>query len=218
MDNTQHYSQEAEQMIALAAIFQFAAQVEHLAKHGQMVSKELELAVNSLYCQNPNHALEVYGRIGNLEKGLRLLLDTLRRKSQHSKNIVRYVMGVLHLQKRLMKNPSMLEVIGARIEKSQQQAQHFSLIHENVIAGLSDIYTDTISTFSFRIQVLGEYQYLQQARIANQIRTLLFAGIRAAVLWRQLGGSRLKIIFKRRQLLNMVSDLLEQAKKDQLAN
>ena len=112
----------------------------------------------------------------------------------------------------------MLEVIGVRIEKSQQQAQHFSLIHENVIAGLSDIYTDTISTFSFRIQVLGEYQYLQQARIANQIRALLFAGIRAAVLWRQLGGSRLKIIFKRRQLLNMVSDLLEQAKKDQLAN
>jgi high frequency lysogenization protein len=94
--------------------------------------------------------------------------------------------------------------------------KHFSETHDNVIAGLAEIYSDTISTFSFRIQVMGEYQHLQQPRIANRIRTLLFAGIRSAVLWRQLGGRRLKIILYRNKITRNAEQLLEEAKREQL--
>lgn len=218
MNKAQRPSNIADQVVALAAIFQFAASVESLAKNGRVDPEDLELSVSSLLCQNPSKTLDVYGRIGRLTKGLQLVVDTLRRKSQGKTDIIRYVMGILHLQKHLMKHSSMLQVIGSRLEKSQRQAELFSPTHDNVTAGLSEIYSDTISTFRFRIQVMGEYQYLQQPRIANQIRTLLFAGIRSAVLWRQLGGSRLNVIFKRRQLLNVADRLLEEAKKDQLAN
>jgi high frequency lysogenization protein len=110
----------------------------------------------------------------------------------------------------------MMDVIGSRLDKSRQQAEHFSKNHENVIAGLAEIYSDTISTFSFRIQVLGEYRHLQQTRIANQIRTLLFAGIRSAVLWRQLDGRRLKIILHRNKIARIAEQLLKDAKREQL--
>jgi high frequency lysogenization protein len=63
---------------------------------------------------------------------------------------------------------------------------------------------------------MGDYQHLQQPRIANQIRTLLFAAVRSAVLWRQLGGSRLKVFLKRRQLQNTAAYWLKSAKQDQL--
>ncbi|MGH1485939.1 MAG: high frequency lysogenization protein HflD [Cellvibrionaceae bacterium] len=204
------------QTIALAAIFQFAAQVEELAKTGHISPDDFKVSVDSLFCQNPAETVEVYGNLHNISLGLNALLDTLKRKPSRSNDCVRYVMGVLHLQKRLQKHPNMLNIIGSRLEKSHKQSEHFSPTHDNVIAGLADIYSDTISTFSFRIQVMGEYQHLQQTRVANQIRTLLFAGIRSAVLWRQLGGSRIKIIFQRNNIIKIAEKLLEDASKDLL--
>jgi len=204
------------QTIALAAIFQFAAQVEQLAKTGHVQQDVFKTAVGSLFSKNPTNTLAVYGKISHLELGLNTLLDSLKRKPSRSNDCIRYVMGILHLQRRLEKQNDMLNIIGSRLDKSRQQSEHFSETHDNVIASLADIYSDTISTFSFRIQVMGEYQHLQQARIANQIRTLLFAGVRSAVLWRQLGGRRLKIILNRNKMTRIAEQLLEQAKQEHL--
>ncbi len=204
------------QTIALAAVFQFASQVEQLAKTGHVPQQQFQIAVNSLFSQNPKSTIDVYGGMRHLETGLTALINSLQRKSSRSNDCVRYVMGILHLQRRLEKHHSMLGTIATRLDKSRQQLGHFSATHDNVIAGLADIYSDTISTFSFRIQVMGEYQHLQQPRIANQIRTLLFAGIRSAVLWRQLGGRRLKIIFNRNKMANIAEQLLEEAKREHL--
>lgn len=204
------------QTIALAAIFQFATQVEQLAKTGHVAQEEFKVAVDSLFSQNPENTLAVYGKISHLESGLNALIDSLKRKPTRSNDCVRYVMGILHLQRRLEKRGDMLNIIASRLDKSRQQVEHFSVTHDNVIAGLAEIYSDTISTFSFRIQVMGEYQHLQQPRVANQIRTLLFAGIRSAVLWRQLGGRRLKIILNRNKMLRIAEQLLDEAKQERL--
>ena len=204
------------QVIALAAIFQFASQVETLAKTGYLEADDLEVATASLLCQTPPETIAVYGKISHLEQGLQALLGTLQRKASKSTDCIRYVMGIIHLQKRLQKHPTMLGEISSKLARTQQQLAHFSATHDNIIAGLADTYSNTISSFNFRIQVMGEYQYLQQNRIANQIRTLLFAGIRSAVLWRQLGGNRLKVIFKRKAIILIAERLLENAKQEKL--
>ena len=95
-----------------------------------------------------------------------------------------------------------MQVIANRLDQAANQLEHFPSNHDNVVANLADIYTDTISTFRFRIQVTGDHNYLTQQRIANQIRVLLFSGIRAAMLWKQFGGSRLHLLFYRKRLLN----------------
>ncbi len=207
------------QTVALAAMFQFSACVEQLAKTGHVNQKDFEVSVNSLFNQNPTNTLDVYGGIGQLETGLSFLIANLSRSPKRSSDCIRYVMGILHLQKQLSKKSSMLDMIAKRLDKSRLQVEHFSIIHENVIAGLADVYTDTISTFNFRIQVTGEYQFLQQTRIANQIRTLLFAGVRSAVLWRQLGGNRLKAIYQRTAILEVARSLqkeIEQRDRDSI--
>ena len=204
------------QTVALAAMFQFSACVEQLAKTGHVNQKDFEVSVNSLFNQNPTNTLDVYGGIEQLETGLSLLIANLSRSPKRSSDCIRYVMGILHLQKHLSKKSSMLDMIAKRLDKSRLQVEHFSITHENVIAGLADIYTDTISTFSFRIQVTGEYQFLQQTRIANQIRTLLFAGVRSAVLWRQLGGNRLKAIYQRTAILEIARSLHKEIQQREL--
>jgi high frequency lysogenization protein len=204
------------QTVALAAMFQFSACVEQLAKTGHVNQKDFEVSVNSLFNQNPTDSLDVYGGIEQLETGLSFLIANLSRSPKRSSDCIRYVMGILHLQKQLSKRSSMLDIISKRLDKSRLQVEHFSMTHENVIAGLADIYTDTISTFSFRIQVIGEYQFLQQTRIANQIRTLLFAGVRSAVLWRQLGGNRLKAIYQRTAILETARSLQKEMQQREL--
>ena len=204
------------QTVALAAMFQFSACVEQLAKTGHVNQKDFEVSVNSLFNQNPTNTLDVYGGIEQLETGLSFLIANLSRSPKRSSDCIRYVMGILHLQKQLSKRSSMLDIISKRLDKSRLQVEHFSMTHENVIAGLADIYTDTISTFSFRIQVIGEYQFLQQTRIANQIRTLLFAGVRSAVLWRQLGGNRLKAIYQRTAILETARSLQKEMQQREL--
>jgi high frequency lysogenization protein len=51
---------------------------------------------------------------------------------------------------------------------------------------------------------------LQQAHIANRIRALLFAGIRATVLWRQLGGSQINLVWRRSYFRNLARSLADE--------
>lgn len=206
-----------DSVIALAGVFQSATLVQQLAKTGHVPNEEFATAVNSLFEQNPQNINDVYGDIKCLHTGLSVLIDTLKRKtSQDSNEAVRYVMGIIHLQRKLMKRNDMLNIIGTRLEQSKKQSEHFEPTHDNVIASLADIYTETISTFSFRIQVTGDYNYLQQKRIANQIRVLLFSGIRSAILWKQMGGSRLHVVLKRKGIIHTAEELLKQAKNELL--
>ena len=49
--------------------------------------------------------------------------------------------------------------------------------------------------------VHGAQIHLAKPDNANRIRALLLAGIRAARLWRQSGGSRLRLLLRRKLLL-----------------
>ena len=91
--------------------------------------------------------------------------------------------------------------VGDGITNAKRQADHFSVTHENVIANIAGLYTDTVSTIKGRIQVTGNAFYLEQPAIAQRVRCLLFAGIRSAFLWHQLGGKRSHILWHRNNLL-----------------
>lgn len=203
-------------VISLAGITQAIDLMDKLAKTGYLNSADFETCVNSLFEQNPESAEAVFGDANHLLRGYEVLLELLQRnKGPQQTTLLGYCFGALHLQRRLVRNQSMLNQVGERINKSRHQLQHFGVTHENVIAGLASIYTDTISTFPYRIQVVGEAQYLQQSRVANQVRVLLLCAIRAATLWRQLGGSRLHFLLNRSQLISATETLLSQAKQAQ---
>jgi len=73
---------------------------------------------------------------------------------------------------------------------------------------IAALYTETISTLSPRIVVQGRPQHLQIDRTVHWIRTLLFASLRSAVLWRQLGGGRFSLMFGRKKMLEEARSLL----------
>lgn len=200
-----------DQILALAGISQSATLVERLAKTGTAPGEQLETGVYSLFQQNPSSAGDVFGGPDKLLQGLKVSRQLLQSR-QHPEytDCLRYMLSIMYLQRQLSKKGDLLAIIGNRLEKASIQAEHFSLTHENVFSNLASIYSDTLSSFRFRIQVLGDFNYLQQQRIANQIRAMLFAGVRAATLWRQLGGRRLHLLFHRRRLLAATDELIAQ--------
>ncbi|WP_425331378.1 DUF489 family protein [Proteus mirabilis] len=76
--------------------------------------------------------------------------------------------------------------------------------HPDVLASLGSLYADTISHLKPRVMVQGNPHYLGQAGVVAEIRALLLAAVRSAVLWRQLGGSYWDFLFGRKAMIEAV--------------
>lgn len=196
-------TKQQQQLIALAGVFTASLQVDKLARTGQVDQPIVECLIKSLLITNPQDTLEIYGGSDlELFDGYRFLAKFLERNINISRETLRYGLSLLMLERKLSKNTRMLTTIAERLESLKDKVNHFGIMHENVLAAGGSIYEDTISTFNQRIQVIGDVHYLQQANAAAQIRTLLLAGIRSAMLFYQLGGRRWHLLIKRKKLLN----------------
>jgi high frequency lysogenization protein len=202
-----------DRTLALAGVFQAAALVNQLAKTGQGSNIYFSASINSLFKIDANDVPDVYGGVNNLRLGLeelvRLFTNQKIHKDPKDSNMARYVLSLLHLERKLAKHPYMQKTIQIGLERANRQAAHFSITHENVMANLAGIYTDTLSTFKFRVYVTGEPTYLNQLQVMNKIRALLFAGIRSSFLWRQLGGRRWQLLISRLRMTEAATQYLQ---------
>ncbi len=197
---------DRDRTIALAGMFQATALVRDIAHDGQYDNQEFTTCIESLFHITVADSEQIYGDLARLRRGLNLVRKQL---SEHQNpELTRYVVVLMTLERKLSRQPRLLQTLGDGIQSTQQRLEHFPLTHDNIIAGLADLYTETVSTLRPRIMVNGHYQHLSQAGNANRIRALLLAGIRAAVLWHQSGGGRFKLLFGRKRLLAAAHQLV----------
>ena len=190
--------------IALAAVFQASALVRKLAVEGHADDNDRRTIITSLFQNEVESIDEIYGGLANLRAGFTLLSGLLSQpgKSPESVDITRYAIGLLHLESKLRKQPAMGETILQGIDEARRQRDHFDdILNPAIIGGLADTYQQTISTLGPRIIVNGETEHLENPAVAAQIRALLLGGIRAAVLWQQAGGSKFKLMLRRRKMV-----------------
>lgn len=200
-----------DKTLALAGVFQSAALVHQLAGKGSVDLHDLSTCISSTLELNPLTTQSVYGRLENLRTGLHTLIQYLgEQPGQRDPNVARYVISLLHLQRKLRKRKSMLNTIAEGLQRAKKQSEIFGLTHENVIANLAGIYADTISNIPPKIMVSGDSSILSNPDNADKIRAILLAGIRSAVLWSQLGGTRWQILFNRRSFIEQARRLLSE--------
>ncbi|MBI1421844.1 MAG: high frequency lysogenization protein HflD [Gammaproteobacteria bacterium] len=198
-----------DKTLALAGIFQSAALVHQLASKGTVDMHDLSTCISSTLELNPLSTLSVYGKLENLRTGLHTLIQYLgEQPGQRDPNVARYVISLLHLQRKLGKRKNMLATIAEGIQRAKKQSEIFGITHDNVIANLAGVYSETISNIPPKIMVSGESSALSNPDNANKIRAILLAGIRSAVLWSQLGGTRWQILFSRRTFIEQARTLL----------
>jgi|TARA_B110000444_G_scaffold39836_1_gene35622 high frequency lysogenization protein len=194
----------ADQALALAGVFQSAELVAKLATEGHVSEEQLSAAMSALLNQNPETVSSLYGNVSDIELGINSMREMINDRTQASTDVMRYVIGIMYLARRLTADTVRIKHVGDGITNAKRQADHFSVTHENVIANIAGLYTDTVSTIKGRIQVTGNAFYLEQPAIAQRVRCLLFAGIRSAFLWHQLGGKRSHILWHRNNLLEVL--------------
>lgn len=198
-----------DKTLALAGIVQAASLVKQLAWKGNIHIDDLNTSVHSIFQTVPKKVIDVYGKTQNLTIGLQNLIKLFSdSKAPKDQDIARYTISLIHLERLLIKKPDLIKVIQRGVDRAKNQANHFSPTHDNVIANLAGIYSDTLSTFKFRIHVSGEGVYLNNTNTINKIRAILLSGVRSAVLWRQLGGSRWQLVFGKRQIVQEAQQLL----------
>lgn len=200
-----------QQALALAAIFQASNQVYKLAYNGVSDKETMSFAMSTLLNQDPDSLDQLYGSIDNLQDGLdsmKMFLENANNVSESKyKEVIGYVMSSIHLASKLSNDNELLTKIENGIDNARQQAEHFSITHDNVYSNVGSLYQDTISNMRLRIQVMGSAVYLQQSGVAARIRCMLFSAIRNAFLWRQLGGKRRHLLMQRKAFLKVINQL-----------
>jgi len=203
-------NRERDRIIALSALLQSVTLVQQIAETGKVDQAEFETLLNSLIATDASTTEAVYGDLEQLQMGIKQLNNQLsKNKDKKDVQILRYVINLLHLERSLAKRPAMMDLISRDIEQIPQQIEYFGEINSpQVIARFADVYHRTISELSPRVHVHGDPTFLQHPENVNRIRTLLLAGIRAAILWHQKGGRRWQFIFQSNKILKTASRLV----------
>ena len=198
-----------ERIKALAGVFQAAELVRQAANHGTWSGYAADTCLDSLLAIEAESVEEIYGNAARLRLGTETLISVLQGDRRYIESLG-YAVSIMQLESNFRKNPKMQTRIGEELKKiailDTELEEHVAKdLQAQKIAAL---YTDTISTLSPRIVVNGRPQHLQIDRSVNWIRTLLFASLRSAVLWRQMGGGRFSLMFGRKKMLEQAETLL----------
>lgn len=199
--------------LALAGVCQAARLTQELAHQGHCDSDALNVSLASVIDLDPASTLAVFGgQESNLKLGMESLLAVFNSGGRQGAGaeLTRYTLSLIVLERKLSANRDALNTLSDRIADLQRQLDHFDLLSDTLLNAMAGIYVDVISPLGPRIQVTGSPAMLQSAQVQAKVRAALLAGIRSAVLWRQMGGSRMQLMFSRNRLCAQARQILAQ--------
>lgn len=204
------------QVIALAGLAQAMELVKQTARNGRNEELALRSSLLSIFMVDAEDILDVYGGLPQLVLGLKALKRQLSEPRQVDPETARYASTLIYLEPLLTQNREMTDVISRAISEAKEiWNRSTERMDPEIFQMLATAYQQTVSHLKPRIMVAGEQRQLSDPQNANQIRTLLMAGIRSALLWRQAGGSKWRVLFLRSRMQRMVDDLLDEATRAQ---
>ena len=199
---------QEECTLALAGIFQAAALVNEIAHHGNCETAALEASINSIYKIDSATVSEVFSGVQGVRLGLVQLERLFNNNKAFPQAIMRYVIGLLYLEKCLRKSKKLMNELTDGLKRMTRQLDYHAALDTMMIENLASLFKDVFGQLDFKIQIIGKREYVTPNDLAAKIRAILLAGVRATVLWRQLGGTRWNLIFRRQAIANHVKTLL----------
>ncbi len=198
------------QTLALASIFQSAQMIDRIA-HGKPINNAaFDCSIDSLFTLEAGSLAEIYGDGEGLIPGLRTLINYLGGQDRMpDRMIVYYVMSMIKLERKLIRDETLSAQVQQGLQQIQQQSGQFELSPVARLHRIDGLYQETLSNIHPRVIVKGDQAVLSQGDNTSRIRALLFAGVRAAVLWRQRGGNRLRLLFQRRRIVTEAQNILD---------
>lgn len=204
--------------LALGGLFQATALVHQVATQGRADPDQVAVCLASVLNLSPENLDNIYApaqlacrplnAARALRHGLQFLRGVLGGKAPQTEPL-RLAVAVLQLERRFQRLPDKQQALGRELEL----LAHTEGVRAHPEAGetivqLADAWVQHLGGIQPRIMVSGNPTYLQDRDNQSLIRSLLLAGLRAAVLWRQVGGSRWRLLWQRKAYLRAAEYLL----------
>jgi high frequency lysogenization protein len=200
---------DANKTLALAGIFQAAHLINQVAFNGDLSENAYHSSLQSIFSVNPADVPSVFNGLTGVRVGLAYVIRYGTKKPPFKEHILlRYLLHMTELAKQVLKNPALFKHLQRRLQPIISQATHLGLTHDIVITELATLYRQVFLGRRLQIPVRGKLSSLKKTEVVNKIYALLVAGIRAAVLWYQVGGNRWQLLFLRRKLRDHADILL----------
>lgn len=212
-----------EKTAALAGLFQTAHLVDKLASSGHFVPASYDVLIASLFKFDAQDVATIYdGQVNpigeglstvktsqSLSSGIRVLHEVIaENQSVYYANTIRYVLALIQLENSFSKRQDLQNKIQSELSIIGQKLGEYDSLHSELLSeSISQLYVDTLGTLTFRIQITGKMQHLQNKENENRIRSLLLAGIRSAMLWKQLGGRRWHLLLQKGQIIKALDQI-----------
>jgi high frequency lysogenization protein len=187
--------------LALAGVMQAVKLVQRVAQEGTAELPGLDASLASVFRIDADSVESVFGSAALMAPGLQALIEHLEGGTGRDAATSRIAVTLLHVERKLARQRALLDAIGAGVREAERQREHFGILHPTVVSRLGELYASTVSRLSPRVLVQGNPVQLAQPEVVARIRAVLLAAMRAAVLWRQLGGSYWDLLLRRRQLV-----------------
>lgn len=200
-------------VIAIAGVLQAAHLVNSVAKRGMADQAALEASIGSVLKLDAASPRDVFGGLAGVATGLMQIERQIGRQRDPLEQ--RYVINLLQLESRLRARGDLIERVRGGVTEALALAADRPATDPEVLGCLAETYSETVSTLHPRIMVNGEPNQLERPEIANRIRALLLAGVRAGVLWHQCGGSRLLLLFQAKRTVLRAHELLQEIGRGQ---
>lgn len=197
-----------QRVLALAGLVQALKLVRQIAETGQADAAILGTALDSVFRIDADSPESIYGGVDALRPGLLLLRDYFGNRND-DELLPRLALAVTQLERRFVRDASMADQVRDEILALAPTAEQLGSAHPQVLSGLGRLYADSISHLRPRVLVQGNPHYLGQADIVAEIRAVLLAALRSAVLWRQLDGSLWDFLLRRRAMVAVIEALIE---------
>jgi high frequency lysogenization protein len=192
-----------QRVLALAGLVQALKQVRQTAATGQADAGVVATAIDSMFRIDAESPQAVYGGTSPLRPGL-LLVRAYFSNQGSDEMLPRLALAVLQLERRFVRDAAVAQQVHDGVIAVLPLADRLGQHHPDVLAALGALYADTVSHLRPRVLVQGNPHYLGQASVVAEIRAMLLAALRSAVLWRQLDGSLWDFLLRRRELMQAI--------------
>lgn len=182
---------------------------DFLTNNGFLEQKSFNTMVRSILVTKGDTLEDIYGSDLSLwKRGINTLTEFLSNPAAVNSEAFYYFMSLLKLAKVLQNNNHSMTIIGGELEVIQYDIHQKTIDFDEVLERLNSCYKANISKLDFRIKVKIRKDMSFDEKKEAKMRTLLFTGLRSAMLWRQGGGTLPKMLFNRKKILTHLKQIL----------
>ena len=202
-----------DHIIAMAGMTQAVQLIQTLAYEGRVADQgALEASVGSLFAFDAPDTASIYGGLSGVRFGLKRLSELLTGNSRAPRDLelTRYVVTLFAVTKSFRNEPEMGDKLFRRLEELKP-SYHEHGADTGLLSDLNNLYRETLSHLPQKFVINGEKHHLEEMKVSSSVRALLLAGVRATILFDQVGGRRWRLLFQRGKYVEGAQRLLRQA-------